>query len=150
MGSVTPLFGSTWALVMAFIIASLQIILELKSGDLHQYRIEKMTGIPGITCTHRMMFLGAIYYPFDVLLRKIPLLNKPMDAATLRKKVGIFAENHVIGFILGILFGVVAGYDVAKLLCWGYRPQRRCICFLSFPSFLCRRYRHSQRRLVII
>ncbi|BAT36349.1 PTS galactitol transporter subunit IIC [Escherichia albertii] len=135
MGSVTPLFGSTWALVMAFIIASLQIILELKSGDLHQYRIEKMTGIPGITCTHRMMFLGAIYYPFDVLLRKIPLLNKPMDAATLRKKVGIFAENHVIGFILGILFGVVAGYDVAKTLMLGIQAATALHLFPVISKF---------------
>jgi PTS system galactitol-specific IIC component len=115
----TPLFGPVWSLVLAFLIAALQIIVELNAGDIHQHRIEKLTGIPGVTCTHRMVFFGAIYYPFDLLLRKIPVCNKPMDATALRAKVGVFAENHIIGFILGILFGIIAGYSVAKTLMLG-------------------------------
>ena len=57
----TPLFGPVWSLVLAFLIAALQIIVELNAGDIHQHRIEKLTGIPGVTCTHRMVFFGAIY-----------------------------------------------------------------------------------------
>ena len=34
----------------------------------------------------------------------------------MKDKVGIFAENHVLGFILGIVFGLMAGYDVSKTL----------------------------------
>ncbi|ROC60477.1 PTS galactitol transporter subunit IIC [Klebsiella quasipneumoniae] len=129
VGTTTPLFGSFYAILIAFGIASLQTVLELKSGDMHRHRIEKMTGIPGVTCAHRMMFLGAIYYPIDLLLRKIPALNKPMDAATLRSKVGIFAENHVIGFLLGILFGIIAGYDVAKTLMLGIQSATALFLF---------------------
>lgn len=112
----TPLFGAVTALVVAFIISTFQIIMELNSGDINQRRIEKLTGIPGVTCTHRMLFFAAIYYPFDLLLRKIPALNKPMDASALREKLGVFAENHIIGFLLGIVFGIIAGYDVAGIL----------------------------------
>ncbi|QIQ20460.1 PTS galactitol transporter subunit IIC [Zophobihabitans entericus] len=125
----TPIFGAVPSLILAFVIASFQIIMELNAGDIHQHRIEKLTGIPGVTCTHRMIFFGAIYYPFDVLLRKIPALNRPMDAAALREKVGIFAENHVIGFILGIIFGIIAGYDVAAILMLGVQAATALMLF---------------------
>lgn len=39
-----------------------------------------------------------------------------MDANALKDKIGIFAENHVMGFIIGGLLGIAAGYDVAKTL----------------------------------
>lgn len=125
----TPILGSVMALAVAFIIATLQIILELNSGDINQHRIEKLTGIPGVTCTHRMLFFSAIYYPFDLLLRKIPILNKPMDAATLRSKIGVFAENHVIGFLLGVTFGIIAGYDVAAILMLGVQAATALMLF---------------------
>lgn len=125
----TPLFGPAWSLALAFLVAAFQIIMELNAGDIHQHRIEKLTGIPGVTCTHRMVFFGAIYYPFDLLLRKIPVCNKPMDATALRAKVGVFAENHIIGFILGILFGVIAGYSVAKTLMLGVQASTALVLF---------------------
>ena len=125
----TPLFGPAWCLALAFLVAAFQIIMELNAGDIHQHRIEKLTGIPGVTCTHRMVFFGAIYYPFDLLLRKIPVCNKPMDATALRAKVGVFAENHIIGFILGILFGVIAGYSVAKTLMLGVQASTALVLF---------------------
>lgn len=125
----TPIFGSVMALILAFVIAAFQTVMELNSGDINQHRIEKLTGIPGVTCTHRMLFFSAIYYPFDLLLRKIPQLNKPMDAAALRDKLGIFAENHVIGFILGVIFGVIAGYDVAKTLTLGIQAATALMLF---------------------
>lgn len=125
----TPIFGSGWSMGLAFLIAAFQIVMELNAGDIHQHRIEKLTGIPGVTCTHRMVFFGAIYYPFDLLLRKIPLLNKPMDAAALRQKVGVFAENHIIGFILGILFGLIAGYSLAATLMLGVQAATALVLF---------------------
>lgn len=101
---------------LAFVVAAIQIILELKIADYQQRRIEKLSGIPGVTCTHKMVFLSAPMYVIDLLLRKIPALNKKMDAAVLKEKVGIFAENHVLGFILGIIFGLLAGYSIAETL----------------------------------
>lgn len=106
----------TGSIPLAFLVAAIQIIFELKTADVHQKRIEELSGIPGVTCTHKMVLFGALMYPADVLLRKIPVFNKKFDAAALKDKVGIFAENHVLGFILGIVFGLMAGYDVSKTL----------------------------------
>lgn len=125
----SPIIGGVGALVLGFVIASFQTIMELNSGDINQHRIEKLTGIPGVTCTHRMLFFAAIYYPFDLLLRRIPALNKPMDAAVLRSKIGVFAENHVIGFILGVMFGIIAGYDVATILMLGVQAATALMLF---------------------
>ena len=106
----------TGSIPLAFLVAAIQIIFELKTADVHQKRIEELSGIPGVTCTHKMVLFGALMYPVDVLLRKIPVFNKKFDAAALKDNVGIFAENHVLGFILGIVFGLMAGYDVSKTL----------------------------------
>lgn len=103
-------------LVLAFIAASIQIVLEIVCGDAHQHRIEKLTGIPGITCTHRMIFTSALMYPIDCLLRKIPVLNKEINASTVKNKIGVFAEDSMLGLILGLIFALVARYDVSKTL----------------------------------
>ena len=41
----------------------------------------------------------------------------------LKDKVGIFAENHVMGFILGCLFGILAKYSLAQILTTGIKLQ---------------------------
>ena len=109
----------TGSVILAFVIAAIQTVLELIYADMHHNRIEKLTGIPGVTCTHRMIFTGAIMYPVDLLLRKIPAFKGEFDAAALRDKIGIFAENHVLGFILGIVFGILARFSVASTLILG-------------------------------
>ena len=111
--AVVAITGRVW---IAFVVAAIQILLELKLADAHQHRIEKLSGIPGVTCTHRMTFFGAILFPFDWLLRKIPFFNKDINAESLKDKLGIFAENHIIGFILGLLFGLLARFSVADSL----------------------------------
>lgn len=102
--------------ILAFAVAACQTVFELKLADAHQKRIEKLSGIPGVTCTHRMTFFGAVLYPIDLLLRKIPFFKKDVKAESLKEKVGIFAENHVIGFILGLLFGILARFSIAESL----------------------------------
>lgn len=109
----------TKSVAIAFLIAAVQIVFELKMADFHQHRISELSGIPGVTCTHKMTFLGAPMYVVDCLLRRIPALNKSFNAKDLRNKLGIFAENHVLGFLLGVLFGVLAKYEVADILTMG-------------------------------
>ena len=118
--------GST---AIAFVLAAIQTVFELKTADFHQHRVEKMTGIPGVTITHRMVFLAAPMYPIDWLLRKIPALNRSFNATDLRNKVGILAENHILGFILGILFGVLARFDVAATLTLGIQAATALTLF---------------------
>lgn len=114
---------------LAFVVATIQIIFELKTADVHSHRIEELSGIPGVTCTHKMVFFGAILYPFDLLLRKIPAFNKDFDAEALKDKVGIFAENHVLGFILGCVFGIMAKWSPAEILTLGVQAATALTLF---------------------
>ena len=122
--------GITGSVPLAFVIAAIQIVFELKTADLFKDEINELTGIPGVTCTHKMIFLSAIFYPIDKVLRKIPALNTKADAAALKEKVGIFAENHVLGFIIGVLFGLLGGYDVPAMLTLGVQAA---MCLTLFP-----------------
>ncbi|WDV46911.1 PTS galactitol transporter subunit IIC [Clostridiaceae bacterium M8S5] len=107
----------TGSLPAAFIIATIQIIVELKSGDLLQKPIERISKIPGITCTHPMMLQGILLAPVNRLLDFIPgLKGKRVDAASLKEKIGIFGENSVMGFIVGGSIATAAGYDVKGIL----------------------------------
>ncbi|BCV19514.1 PTS transporter subunit IIC [Leptogranulimonas caecicola] len=108
------------AIAMGFVAASVQIILELKISDAFQPTIERITGIPGVTVPHAMMLTATVAYPIERLLEKIPAIeNNNADAKWLRKKIGIFGENAVMGFIIGTAMGAIAYRDVQQALTLG-------------------------------
>lgn len=108
------------AIAMGFLAASVQIILELKIGDAFQPTIERITGIPGVTVPHAMMLTATVAYPIERLLEKIPAIeNNNADAKWLRKKIGIFGENAVMGFIIGTAMGAIAYRDLQQALTLG-------------------------------
>ncbi|GGB58615.1 PTS galactitol transporter subunit IIC [Lentibacillus populi] len=110
------IMGITGNMYIAFVGASVVAVVELLLADLNQLQIEKVTGIPGVTVTHGMNILAVSLMPLDWVLRRIKLFNKKMDASALREKIGVFAENNVMGAIIGLLLGFAAGYSVADAL----------------------------------
>lgn len=105
--------GST---ILGFVVASLQVVIELKIGDIWGEEIEELTGIPGVTVPHHMTIIAALLYPIDKLMDKIPFLNKKMDAEALQDRLGVFAENHIMGGIIGFLLGIAANYGLQDSL----------------------------------
>ena len=99
-----------------FIVASIQIIVELKAGDMWQRHIEDLTGIPGVTVPHFISLFAVLLMPLNKLLDFIPIMNRPADANAIQKKIGIFADNSVMGAIIGVLLGFGAGYSVSGSL----------------------------------
>lgn len=105
--------GSLWA---GFLVAALQVILELKLGDMLQRHVEDLTGIPLVTVTHPMNLSAVFMMPVNKLMDKVPFLNKKADTEALRKKIGIFSENSVMGFVIGTLLGFAGAYTVSGSL----------------------------------
>lgn len=105
--------GQLWA---GFLVAGAQVILELKLGDMFQKHIEDLTGIPLVTVTHPMSLSAVLMLPVNKLMDKVPLLNKKADTNSLRKKIGIFSENSVMGFFIGLLLGFAGAYGVSGSL----------------------------------
>ncbi|MDO1604907.1 PTS transporter subunit IIC [Lactobacillus sp. YT155] len=99
-----------------FIVASIQIVLELKAGDMWQRHIQDLTGMPGVTVPHLIGLFAVLLQPLNKLLDFIPIFNKPADANALQKKIGMFGENSVMGAIIGVLLGFGAGYSISKSL----------------------------------
>lgn len=104
------------SLAAGFITAAVQVILELKMGDMWQRHIQDLTGIPGVTVTHIMNISAVLMWPVNKLMDKIPLFNKKSDANSLKAKIGIFSENSVMGFLIGVLLGFGAMYGVSGSL----------------------------------
>lgn len=102
--------------LLGFVAASILIFLELKIGDVWQPEIEKLTGIPNVTVPHFITLFAVIMYPMDQLLKKIPFLRKELNANAIREKIGIFGENSVMGAIIGLGLGLLAGYGIKESL----------------------------------
>lgn len=83
---------------LGFAVCAIQTVVELKVGDLWAREIQELTGIPGVTLPHHMTLIACVLYPIDKLMDLIPFFNRKMDVNTLKQKIGIFAENHVMGF----------------------------------------------------
>ena len=104
------------SLVAGFITAAIQVVLELKLGDMFQKHIQDLTGIPLVTVTHFMTSAAVLLLPLNMLMDKIPFFNKRADTNALKKKIGIFSENSVMGFIIGLGLGFAAAYGVSGSL----------------------------------
>nr|WP_295970356.1 PTS transporter subunit IIC [uncultured Bacillus sp.] len=107
------------SIVLAFVVAAIQMVVELKMADVNQKQIQKLTQIPGVTSTHSMTLFGVLLYPLNKLLDFVPGMNKHIDANWLKQKLGIFAENHVMGFIIACLIGIFAQLSVPEILTLG-------------------------------
>lgn len=108
------------AIALGFAAATIECVLELKFGDMWAPSIEKITGIPGVTVPHAMAFTAVLILPFDKLLDKIPAIrDADFDAKWLRSKIGIFGENAVMGFIIGVALGVIAYGELQQALTLG-------------------------------
>lgn len=98
-------------IVFALFIGAVQVVLELIMADVTQPQTYRLSNIPGVAFPHSMALINVFLNPFDQILRKIPFLNKDLDVEVLKDKIGIFAENHVMGFVVGIVLGLASGYD---------------------------------------
>jgi PTS system galactitol-specific IIC component len=110
---VVAITGNT---LIGFGVATIQIILELKNADLTKHQMQDLTGVPGITIPHPMFLSNILFYPISNLLDKIPFFRTHLDSETLEEKIGVFGENHVMGFVIGTLMGLIGGQGLQSLL----------------------------------
>ncbi len=85
--------------------------------------IKKFYGFPNITFPHGTSAPGFfVALPLNWLFDRIPGFNKiEADPETIQNKFGIFGESTVMGLIIGIGIGILAGYDVQAILQLGVK-----------------------------
>ena len=122
-----------WALTSAFIMVITNnlafaiigfIISEvvcLKLADLTAPSVEEAYGLEGVSIPHGNT---VIFAPIGILVNwiveKIPFLAKiDWDADKIEQRFGGLVQPSTIGFFMGCLIGIVAGYDFGKVLYLG-------------------------------
>lgn len=89
------------------------ILLIQLFGDMLAPTIEKFYGFPNLTFPHGTAIPGYIVaLPFEWLFNRIPgLKDLEFDPDTIQDKFGILGKSSVMGLIIGIGIGILAGYN---------------------------------------
>ena len=104
--------------VLGLVGAAIATVVIIKIADWCAPLAQKYCGLPGISLP---TLSSAVFFPIGLLgnwvIDKIPGLNKlHADPETIQKRLGIFGEPMMIGFFLGVLLGLLAGYDFKGIL----------------------------------
>jgi galactitol PTS system EIIC component len=116
LGQLVYAISNNLMLSITATLVSSAIVIKL--ADWSAKDVEDMSGISGVSIT---TLSGSVYYPSTKLvnnvLDKIPVINSlQADPETIQRKLGFFGESTFIGFIMGIILGVVARYDFKNTL----------------------------------
>lgn len=108
----------TGSFAMGLVAAVLNMVIIMVIADLTAPSLETYNGLPGISLPHG--FTGAfvpIAIVFNKILDFIPGINKiKMDMDKVQAKLGLFGEPMIIGTVIGIVVGLIAGYGWDSLL----------------------------------
>lgn len=117
----TLVYYSTGSFVLGLCAAAIAAIVVLKLADWSAPLVAKYFGLEGISLP---TLSSVVFFPigllFDKIIDKIPGLNRiHIDPDSVQKKLGIFGEPMMVGTILGVLLGIIAGYDFKHILLLG-------------------------------
>ncbi|EEM3685702.1 PTS galactitol transporter subunit IIC [Salmonella enterica] len=117
----TLVYYSTGSFVLGLFAAAIAAIVVLKLADWSAPLVAKYVGLEGISLP---TLSSVVFFPigllFDKIIDKIPGVNRiHIDPENVQKKMGIFGEPMMVGTILGVLLGIIAGYDFKHILLLG-------------------------------
>ncbi|EGT8196606.1 PTS galactitol transporter subunit IIC [Salmonella enterica] len=117
----TLVYYSTGSFVLGLSAAAIAAIVVLKLADWSAPLVAKYFGLEGISLP---TLSSVVFFPigllFDKIIDKIPGVNRiHIDPESVQKKMGIFGEPMMVGTILGVLLGIIAGYDFKHILLLG-------------------------------
>lgn len=112
------IYISTGNFIIGLIGAAISMIVIMKLADWSAPYVQKRMGLPGVSLP---TLSSAIYFPIGILgdkiIGSIPGINK-LNASpeSIQKRFGVFGEPMMIGLILGITIGIIAGFDVGGVI----------------------------------
>ncbi|EUJ39341.1 PTS galactitol transporter subunit IIC [Brochothrix campestris] len=92
-------------------------VITLYIADKTAPMVQRFYGLQGISLpTGSTVAFAIIGIPAGWLIAKIPGLKKvTADPETIQKRFGIFGEPMIMGLLLGIVIGFLAGYDIGNV-----------------------------------
>jgi len=93
-------------------------IVTFKMSDWSQPLVEDFFGIPGVSLpTVSALSSLVIAWPLNWLLDRIPLFrNSKFTIKDAQKYLGFFGDSMIMGGVIGIAIGFLAGYDITQIL----------------------------------
>ncbi|MDT2557029.1 PTS transporter subunit IIC [Enterococcus raffinosus] len=93
-------------------------IITFKMSDWSQPLVEKFFGIPGVSLpTVSSLSSLIIGWPMNWLLDKIPFFrNSKFTIRDAQKYLGFFGDSMIMGLVIGLIIGALAGYDLTNVL----------------------------------
>jgi PTS system galactitol-specific IIC component len=111
-------YYASGSFVLGLVGAGITAIVILKLADWSGPMVQKYFNLPGISLP---TLSSAVFFPIgllgDKIIDKIPVINKwDLNPEKVQKRFGVFGEPVMVGLILGLLLGIVAGYDFKGIL----------------------------------
>lgn len=112
--------------------------ITLKLADWTAPTVEHHFGLKGVSLAHsETVNFAPITYALNRVEDKIPGFNKlNANPETLSKRLGVFGEPLVMGLVLGMLIGVMGGYDLKGILTLGIQMSAVLILLPRMVSLL--------------
>ncbi|BBM19928.1 PTS galactitol transporter subunit IIC [Enterococcus avium] len=111
----------TDTLWLGIIAAVVNMVIIMVLGDVTAPEVEKSLDLPGVSLPHGFT---TAYAPIAMVINKlidmipgVRDININMD--TVQRRFGVFGEPILVGTFLGIIIGIIAGYDVTEVLTLG-------------------------------
>lgn len=111
-------YYATDSITIAIIATLVNAYVIFKLADWTAPAVEHFFGLPGISLPHgETVNFAPITYALNKIWDKIPGINKiDINAGTLKDKLGLFGEPMMIGLVLGLGMGFLAGYDSQAII----------------------------------
>jgi len=107
--------GSYWLGILGVVVHAAFVY---KLGDWFARDTRNFFGLDGIAIPHgSSAYLGPIAVLVDTIIEKVPGLRRiNFSADDVQKRFGPFGEPVTLGFIMGIIIGLLANYDTKEVL----------------------------------
>ncbi|WP_455817327.1 galactitol-specific PTS transporter subunit IIC [Pseudomonas cerasi] len=107
--------GSFWLGIVGVVVHAAFVY---KLGDWFARDTRDFFGLDGIAIPHgTSAYMGPFAVLVDAVIEKIPGLRKiHFSADDVQKRFGAFGEPVTVGFIMGLIIGMLAAYDVKDIL----------------------------------
>lgn len=116
-------YAVTGNLLIGLLGVTIHAALSFKLGDLWAPLLADYFEMEGITAPHgTSAYMAPVACLIDAVIEKIPGLKKVnFSVEGLQEKIGVLGEPGIIGFILGAIIGLLAGYDLQSALPLGIK-----------------------------